>query len=96
LPDRLEVRPGVRFERLLPVECGHPIRGGFDAPVDVGRQSVEYRQEQLLFAAEVVVDAAEAGSGVVDDIGDRGGGEPARAANTSVAAEGAAVVMRRS
>jgi hypothetical protein len=78
LPDRLEVRPGVRFERLLPVECGHPIRGGFDAPVDVGRQSVEYRQEQFLFAAEVVVDAVEAGSGVVDDIGHRGGGERAR------------------
>jgi hypothetical protein len=32
-----------------------------------------------------VVDAADAGAGVVDDIGHRGGGDP-RAANTSVAA----------
>jgi hypothetical protein len=36
------------------------------------------RQEQLLLAAEVVVDAADAGAGVVGDIGRRGGAESVR------------------
>ena len=84
-PYRIQVGRRVDVERLLAVQVGGlPAAASMRCSTSAG-QPVEDREEEFLLAAEVVIDAADTGTRMIDDIRHRCRGESTRAEHSIAA-----------